>query len=85
MIIDGQAVENVKVSFKQEKVNVKFGAERIQDLTAKQEKTAIPTQEQQIILPDSDLGYGALSKVIVEPIPHNYGLVTFNGGYITIT
>lgn len=83
MIIDGQAVENVKVSFKQEKVNVKFGAERIQDLTAKQEKTAIPTQEQQIILPDS--GYGALSKVTVEPIPHNYGLVTFNGGYITIT
>lgn len=83
MIVNGVNVENVKVSYESKQVNVKFNATRVQDLTEKQEKTAIPTQEQQIILPDS--GYSALSKVTVEPIPHNYGLVTFNGGYITIT
>ena len=83
MIVNGVNVENVKVSYEKKKIDVRFNATRIQDLTEKQEKTVIPTQEQQIILPDS--GYGALSKVTVEPIPHNYGLVTFNGGYITIT
>lgn len=48
-----------------------------------QGKTVVPSMEEQIIVPDA--GYNALSKVIVEKIPQNYGLITYNGSWITVS
>lgn len=48
-----------------------------------QEKEATPTQETQILLPDEN--FDALSKVTVNPIPSNYGLITWNGAYLTVS
>lgn len=48
-----------------------------------QEKEATPTQETQILLPDDN--FDALSKVTVNPIPSNYGLITWNGAYLTVS
>ena len=47
-----------------------------------QEKSVTPTQEQQTVLPDD--GY-YLSSVTVEPIPENYGLITYNGYSIMVS
>lgn len=48
-----------------------------------QDKTVTPTQYTQTI--SADAGYGGLGTVTVNPIPSNYGLVTYNGSVITIT
>lgn len=48
-----------------------------------QEKTVIPADEEQIITPDA--GYDGLSRVVVAPIPSNYGKITWNGAYLLIT
>ncbi len=48
-----------------------------------QDKTVTPTQSTQTI--SADAGYGGLGTVTVNPIPSNYGLVTYNGSVITIT
>ena len=48
-----------------------------------QEKTVTPTQSTQIIEPDS--GKDGLSKVTVNPIPSNYGLITWNGSSLTVS
>ena len=45
-----------------------------------QDKTIIPTKDEQTIMPDE--GYNALSKVVVEPIPDEYIIPT---GEIEIT
>ena len=56
---------------------------RIEAADAKtQEKTATPMAEQQIITPDE--GY-LLDSVTVAPIPSNYGLITYNGGILTVS
>ena len=47
-----------------------------------QSKAAIPSQEAQIITPDE--GY-LLDSVTVAPIPSNYGLITYNGGILTVS
>ena len=47
-----------------------------------QNKEAIPSQEAQIITPDE--GY-LLDSVTVAPIPSNYGLITYNGGILTVS
>ena len=47
-----------------------------------EEKTAIPSNNIQEILP-SDGKY--LSKVIIESIPKNYGLITYNGYELTVS
>ena len=56
---------------------------RIEAADAKtQEKTATPTAEARIITPDA--GY-LLSQVTIEPIPQNYGLITWNGSILTVS
>lgn len=48
-----------------------------------QEKTVTPTQNTQEVT--FDVGeYQGLSKVTVNPIPSNYGLVTWNGSVLTV-
>lgn len=48
-----------------------------------QSKTVIPNQTEQIIAADSN--YYGLDKVIVKPIPKNYGLITYNGFNIKVS
>lgn len=48
-----------------------------------QDKTATPTQATQTITADS--GYTGLGTVTVNPIPQNYGLITYNGSTITVS
>lgn len=48
-----------------------------------QNKSVTPTRETQIITADSD--YTGLGTVTVNPIPPEYGLVTWNGSVLTIS
>ena len=48
-----------------------------------QNKEVTPSATAQIVVADSD--YDGLSEVLVNPIPTNYGLVTFNGSVITVS
>lgn len=48
-----------------------------------QEKTVVPSGVQQIVTPDAN--YAALSRVIVEAIPSDYGKITYSGDVITVT
>ncbi len=57
--------------------------EYIRPSSSLQAKTATPTQSEQRITPDS--GYVGLSSVTVNPIPSNYGLITYNGSKLTIS
>ena len=44
---------------------------------------AIPTSETQVIV--CDPGYDGISKITIDPIPSNYGLVTYDGSIITVS
>lgn len=46
------------------------------------EKTAIPNDYLQEIIPDE--GYDGIGKVIVDAIPSNYGHIAFNGSYLRV-
>ena len=48
-----------------------------------QEKSAIPSMEEQTITADD--GFGGLSSVTIAPIPNNYGLITWNGSTLTVS
>lgn len=48
-----------------------------------QAKTVTPTTARQVVVADS--GYDALSSVTVEPIPSNYGLITWDGSVLTVS
>ncbi len=48
-----------------------------------EERKAIPSGEEQIIVPGA--GYGGLSKVTVAPIPSCYGLITYDGTKIVVS
>lgn len=48
-----------------------------------QSKTATPTESSQTIAADS--GYDGLSQVTVNPIPTNYGLITYNGSSLMVS
>ena len=50
-----------------------------------QDKTVTPTQSTQTISADAGLGYGGLGTVTVNPIPSNYGLITWNGSVLTVS
>ena len=47
-----------------------------------QEREVTPTEEEQVVLPDD--GY-LLSRVTVNPIPSNYGLITWDGSVLTVS
>lgn len=48
-----------------------------------QTKTATPTESTQSISPDS--GYDGLSSVTINPIPSNYGRITWDGSVLTVS
>ena len=48
-----------------------------------QDKEVIPSAEEQTIT--ADAGYNGLSMVKVNPIPSNYGKITWNGVTLTIS
>ena len=48
-----------------------------------QYKSATPTESAQTIAADS--GYDGLSQVTVNPIPTNYGLITYNGSSLMVS
>ena len=49
---------------------------------ATQSKTATPDNTEQTIIPDE--GY-TLSSVVINPIPSNYGLITYSGNDIHVS
>lgn len=48
-----------------------------------QDKSATPTQATQTIT--ADAGYSGLGTVTVNPIPSNYGLITYDGSKLTVS
>lgn len=48
-----------------------------------QDKTITPSNIIQTVNPDP--GYAGLSTVTVNPIPPNYGLITWNGSVLTVS
>lgn len=51
--------------------------------TSLQDKTVTPTESTQTLSADS--GYGGLGTVTVNPIPSNYGLITWDGNTLTVS
>lgn len=47
-----------------------------------QTQIVTPTEQEQTITADS--GFDGLKSVIVQPIPSNYGKITFNGVYLLV-
>ena len=73
----------VKADVKPNNYDINFGVQKVKVVGTLQTKTAIPSRQEQTI--QADDGYDALSKVVVEPIPKNYGLITYNGGVIKVS
>lgn len=73
----------VKADVKPKNYDINFGIQKVKVVGKLQSKTAVPSREEQVIRADD--GYDALSKVVVEPIPKNYGLITYNGGVLTVS
>ena len=48
-----------------------------------QDKEATPSAEEQVIF--ADIGADGLRSVTVRPIPSNWGLITWNGSYLTVS
>lgn len=48
-----------------------------------QDKAVIPSDEIQVI--SADPGYSALSSVTIDPIPSNYGRITWDGSVLTVS
>ena len=48
-----------------------------------QDKSVTPTQSTQTV--QADAGYTGLGTVTVNPIPSNYGLITYNGSILTVS
>lgn len=46
------------------------------------EYTYTPTDETQTVQIDGKI---ARSDIVINPIPNNYGLITYNGAYITVS
>lgn len=49
--------------------------------TYKGETNIIPTQEVQVL---QTLGKGMEDNIIIQPIPNNYGKITYNGAYLKV-
>ena len=48
-----------------------------------QEKELTPSADEQIITPDD--GFTGISAITVHAIPNNYGLITWNGSFLTVS
>ncbi|WP_303229394.1 hypothetical protein [uncultured Dialister sp.] len=48
-----------------------------------QKKSIAPSSKRQVIYPDR--GYSGMNVVVVEPIPSNYGEITYDGSKIIIS
>ena len=59
---------------------ISAGSYRPPDL---QDKEATPSAETQILTADE--GYDGLGTVTINPIPSNYGLITWNGSVLTVS
>lgn len=46
------------------------------------ETVVTPTQETQVL---ETANYSVLENITVNPIPHNYGLITFDGSVLTVS
>lgn len=73
----------VKADVNPKGYGINFGVQKVKVVGKLQSKSAIPSRQEQVI--QADDGYDALSKVVVEPIPKNYGLITYNGGVIKVS
>lgn len=47
-----------------------------------QEKSAVPSEETQVILPDQ--GFDGMSKITIAPIPQNYGRLVRVGANLKV-
>ena len=74
----------VRLNIRGDTVRLKVGAERIpiypEAYTG--ETTVTPTRETQTLQTE---GLMVMSNIIVNPIPSNYGLVTYNGSILTVS
>lgn len=46
------------------------------------ETVVTPTQETQVL---ETANYSVLENITINPIPHNYGLITFDGSVLTVS
>lgn len=56
---------------------------RISGTGSLQDKTVTPSEETQTV--HADFGYDGLRNVTVNPIPSNYGLITWDGNTLTVS
>lgn len=82
MDLDGTAPQ-LSVTFHAPQYELVFNVQKIAISGKMQQKEVTPTQSTQEVVPDGQ--FTGLSKVVVNPIPHNYGHITFNGGVITVS
>lgn len=61
------------------KISAKFDA----SMGNLQKKSIVPSNERQVLFPDR--GYSGMNVVVVEPIPSNYGKITYDGSKIIIS
>ena len=82
-VIDDDA--HITVGVEDEEMSIAMTANDvvIESVGNNQDKTVTPTKLQQEITADE--GYSGLGTVTVEPIPPNYGLITWNGTVITVS
>lgn len=48
-----------------------------------QEKEVTPGEEDMVITPDD--GFTGISAITVRAVPNNYGLITWNGSFLTVS
>lgn len=71
---------NISTSFQKVSGNITFGGTIVSYYEGPYE--FIPTQEDQLIEID---GLTARENIVVKPIPHNYGLITWDGSVLTVS
>lgn len=82
-VIDDDAHISIGVEDEETPIEMSANDVVIESVVNNQDKTVTPTKLQQSIT--ADAGYSGLGTVTVEPIPPNYGLITWNGTVITVS